>query len=87
VDAFFSKIKQFQEPQRHPKWREVNVASEVSGWTRFGPAQEWLKTQRPAAMASKIEFEQFLSERQPNPEMDKERLYDAFLKWRKDGGI
>jgi TRAP-type uncharacterized transport system substrate-binding protein len=84
VDAFFSKIDLFKEPQRHPKWREVNIASEVPGWNRFAPAHDWLKTHRPGAMASNIEFERFLSERSPGPEMDKERLYDAFLRWRKD---
>jgi TRAP-type uncharacterized transport system substrate-binding protein len=84
VDAFFSKIDLFKESQRHPKWREVNIASEVSGWTRFGPAQDWLNTHRPGAMASNIEFERFLSERSPGPEMDKERLYDAYLQWRKE---
>jgi uncharacterized protein len=84
VDAFFSKIDHFQAPQRHPKWREVNIGAEVPGWNRFGPAQEWLKAHRPAAIASNLEFERFLSETGPSAEMDKERLYDAFLKWRKD---
>jgi TRAP transporter TAXI family solute receptor len=42
VDAFFSKFDQFQQPPRHPKWREVNLTAEVPGWTRFQPAQEWL---------------------------------------------
>jgi uncharacterized protein len=84
IDAFFSKIDQFKEPQRHPKWREVNIAAEVAGWNRFGPAQEWLNTHRPAALASSIEFERFLSESSPGAEMDKERLYDAFLRWRKE---
>jgi TRAP-type uncharacterized transport system substrate-binding protein len=87
VNAFFSKIDQFQAPQRHPKWREVNIAAEVPGWTRFRPAQEWLKTHRPGVMASNIEFERFLSETSPSPEMDKERLYDSFLMWRKERGF
>jgi uncharacterized protein len=83
VDAFFSKIDQFQAPQRHPKWREVNIASEVPGWHRFGPAQEWLNTHRSGPMASNIEFERFLSEASPSADIEKERLYEAFLTWRK----
>ena len=83
VDAFFSKIDQFQAAQRHPKWSEVNIASEVPGWQRFGPAQEWLNTHRPGAMVSNIEFERFLSETSPGADMDKDRLYEAFLTWRK----
>jgi TRAP-type uncharacterized transport system substrate-binding protein len=40
--AFFNKIEQFRHASRHPKWKEVNIAAEVPGWTRFKPAQEWL---------------------------------------------
>src|ERR1700716_4081187 len=42
VDAFFSKIDQFNTPSRHPKWREVNLSAEMPGWVRFKPAAEWL---------------------------------------------
>jgi TRAP-type uncharacterized transport system substrate-binding protein len=87
IDAFFSQIEKFQAPQRHPKWREVNISSEVPGWIRFGPAQDWLKSHRPAAMVSNIEFERFLSERPPGADVDRDRLYEAFLKWRKQRGF
>ena len=46
VDAFFSKIDQFNTPSRHPKWREVNLSAEMPGWVRFKPAAEWLATHR-----------------------------------------
>jgi TRAP-type uncharacterized transport system substrate-binding protein len=46
VDAFFSKIDQFNSPSRHPKWREVNLAAEMPGWTRFKPAADWLVVHR-----------------------------------------
>jgi TRAP-type uncharacterized transport system substrate-binding protein len=46
VDAFFSKIDQFNSPSRHPKWREVNLAAEIPGWTRFKPAADWLANHR-----------------------------------------
>ena len=35
IDAFFSRFSEFQKPPRHPKWREVNLAAKVPGWTRF----------------------------------------------------
>jgi uncharacterized protein len=53
VDAFFTKIGDFQKPPHHPKWREVNVAATLPGWTRFAAAQEWLDNQRSAAAAEK----------------------------------
>src|SRR3954447_19104326 len=42
VDAFFSKLPEFQKPPRHPKWTEVNLAASVPGWRRFKAAQDWL---------------------------------------------
>jgi uncharacterized protein len=47
VDAFFSRFSEFLKPPRHPKWREVNLAANVPGWTRFQPAQEWLDRMAP----------------------------------------
>jgi len=35
VEAFTSKFPAFLQPPRHPKWREVNLAAQVPGWTRF----------------------------------------------------
>src|SRR3954452_8926864 len=46
VDAFFSKIDQFNNRSRHPKWREVNLSAEMPGWVRFKPAAEWLAAHR-----------------------------------------
>lgn len=42
VDAFFSKIDQFNNTSRHPKWREVNLSADMPGWVRFKPAADWL---------------------------------------------
>ena len=49
VEAFFPKIAEFQKPPRHPKWREVNIAATLPGWTRFEAAQQWLDSQRVQA--------------------------------------
>ena len=51
IDAFFSKIDQFNNPSRHPKWREVNLAAEMPGWTRFKPAADWLAAHRSQAVS------------------------------------
>src|SRR5260370_33804609 len=50
VDAFFSKIDQFNNPSRHPKWRQVNLSAEMPGWVRFKPAAEWLAAHRNQAL-------------------------------------
>src|SRR5215475_1047735 len=52
VEAFFPKIKEFGKSPRHPKWREVNLAAELPGWTRFEAAQAWLDSRAQASQAS-----------------------------------
>jgi uncharacterized protein len=52
VDAFFSKIDQFNSPSRHPKWRDVNLPAEMPGWVRFKPAAEWLAAHRNQAVSA-----------------------------------
>src|SRR5215468_3694421 len=42
VNAFFSKIAEFQNPAHHAKWGEVNLNSNLDGWNRLEPAQKWL---------------------------------------------
>jgi TRAP transporter TAXI family solute receptor len=37
IDALSTNFDSFLRPPRHPKWREVNLAAEVPGWTRFSP--------------------------------------------------
>lgn len=45
---FFDNIDEFRKPPRHPKWVDINLATEVPGWTRFAPAQAWLDAKRQA---------------------------------------
>ncbi len=87
VEAFFSKIDQFKAPQRHPKWKEVNIGAEVPGWSRFRAAQEWLDRNPVREAAFGIEFQNFMNERPPAPDVDKDRLYDAFMNWRRERGF
>src|SRR5580704_2718680 len=51
VDAFFSKIDQFNNSSRHPKWREVNLAAEMPGWVRFKASSDWLAAHRNQAVS------------------------------------
>jgi uncharacterized protein len=65
VDAFFSKIDQFNNPSRHPKWREVNLSAEMPGWVRFKPAAEWLAAHRNQAVSANPDS----TLGQPSPEL------------------
>ena len=89
VNAFFSKFEQFQQPPRHPKWREVNLTAEVPGWTRFQPAQDWLAQHTAAVTAGtpmQTQFSSFLSQTHPAmggtlTDAAKEALFQQFLAW------
>ncbi len=91
VEAFFTKFDQFQQPPRHPKWRDVNLAATVPGWTRWPPAEEMLQrlrqangvTAQPAATAA--EFSAFLRDKGvtsvQQTQEQREALFREFLQW------
>ncbi len=88
VAEFFSKFAEFQDPVRHPKWKDVNLAASLPGWKRFKPAEDWLDKNTPASsppLASlRNSFERFLAESnyvQPSNPQDQDALFQAFLKW------
>ena len=43
VDAFLSRLDEFQSAPRHPRWNDINLNATLRGWTRFSPADEWLR--------------------------------------------
>ena len=92
VDIFFGKIKDFQQPPFHPKWKEVALNAPLAGWVRFRPAQEWLDRNATATASAdtRRNFAQFLSERggatPTNKPEDNEALFRQFLEWQKKQG-
>ena len=57
TEAFFGSLDQLRQPPRHPKWRDVDIRAQVPGWTRFGPADAWLKRQPPGTTRPRISAE------------------------------
>jgi TRAP-type uncharacterized transport system substrate-binding protein len=94
TEAFFANFPQFLEKPRHPKWKEVNLAAELPGWTRFAAAQEILDREKnhPGAGAElREDFEQFLTKTSQGEsrllsKAQKEELFAKFLEWRKAQG-
>jgi len=91
VDAFFGNFNAFLQPPRHPKWREVNLAAQVPGWTRFGEAENWLRREA-AAVASgssnsplRQNFDRFVAlsggTGAAHDDAQREALFEAFLRW------
>ena len=88
IDAFFQKIEEFQKPQRHPKWQEVNLEATVGGgWKRFKAAEDWLnghrETQPMISAEMRQSLEQFMQQRTPKIRPnERDQLIDDFIKWR-----
>jgi TRAP-type uncharacterized transport system substrate-binding protein len=91
VEALFTKWDQFQKPPRHPKWRDVNLAATVPGWTRWSAAEEMLRRVQPAAPAATnaqaggSAFDEFLKTAGPNSAnltpQQRDALFRQFLEW------
>jgi uncharacterized protein len=90
VKVFFDNIGQFQDPSRHPKWREINLAGTVPGWIRFKPAQQWLDTNKSNLISNdnmKHEFEMFVHQHQTTSgkrgltSAEEDALFEKFLSW------
>jgi uncharacterized protein len=90
VDAFFTKFESFHKPPRHVRWKAVNLAAELKGWTRLKAAQDWLDkapTQRPSPSGSPG-IDTVLARTQaaraaPGRPVEQERLFQQFLEWSK----
>jgi TRAP-type uncharacterized transport system substrate-binding protein len=92
VDAFFSKIDEFQKPPRHPKWSESSIVAAIPGWQRFKASEDWLAghaltpSTTPSGEAERVKFEEFLIENRMKDGSDPvkhEALFRQFLEWRK----
>ena len=85
----FANWEKFQTAPRHPKWKEINLAATVPGWTRWGPAEEQLQAMRTAqrqqqpgsvgsgrggAATSSIDFDKL-------SDAERQRLYLEFQQW------
>jgi TRAP-type uncharacterized transport system substrate-binding protein len=85
VQYLFNRWDAFQQPPYHPKWRDINLAATVPGWTRFGAAEEML--QHIKAQQQQGSFQTFLSAqpRLPSSNAERDALYRDFLQWQARG--
>jgi TRAP-type uncharacterized transport system substrate-binding protein len=86
IEYLFNRWDTLQHPPYHPKWRDVNLAATVPGWTRFSVAEELLQTmqsQQQQQQQQRAAFETFLSNQPnvPTTDADREALFRKFLQW------
>ena len=85
----FANWEKFQTPPRHPKWKEINLAATVPGWTRWAPAEELLQVDAAAAAGAGLQCR--IGARPPAAsistscrEAERERLYQEFQQWQQN---
>jgi TRAP-type uncharacterized transport system substrate-binding protein len=85
VERLFTNWDKFREPTRHPKWRDVNLAATVPGWTRWAVAEEMLRRIRPKDAVASSDFSAFLKDKGSADanltQEQQEALFREFLKW------
>jgi TRAP transporter TAXI family solute receptor len=86
VDTLFERFDQFAQPGFHPKWREVNLSTQIQGWTRYPEAQNLLKKDQQNDADIRTSFDSYLNQSGQKPAgMSNERreaLFRDFLRWR-----
>jgi TRAP-type uncharacterized transport system substrate-binding protein len=82
VQYLFTRWDTFQHSPYHPKWRDVNLAATVPGWTRFSAAEDMLQ-QLEAQQKQKTDFQTFLTSHPGMPATPEGRdaLFRDFLQW------
>lgn len=74
INYYFDRFELLKQPSFHPKWRDVNLAAKVPGWTRY-----WVADQKVAQVAS--------SDQHPSGAVetsaDETPLFQEFLSWRR----
>jgi TRAP transporter TAXI family solute receptor len=95
TETFFSKWDKFREPPRHPKWRDVNLAATVPGWTRWSVAEETLRRMRAKEVEmdpqqARAEFSTFLKNKDSAfanlTQQQRDAMFLEFLQWQKQRG-
>ncbi len=91
VETFFTQFRTLLQAGYHPKWREINLAADAPGWTRFPPAQAWLDRNAIVARAPpqdlKTIFARFLDFRQHAlggtqiTDAEKQQMFNEFQRW------
>src|SRR5216683_2653425 len=66
IQYLYARWDKLTQPPFHPRWREVNLAATVPGWTRFSVSEEILQrvAQRSDDQAMNRDFQAYLASRE-----------------------
>jgi len=90
VERYFDLFEGLQKPPYHPKWKGVNLAANVPGWTRYAVAEEKLRllaAVKPPQPQAELAPGRQKAVRAAAPDAaDQEKLFQQFLEWSKKQG-
>jgi len=87
VQYLFNRWDKLIQPPFHPRWRDVNLAATVPGWTRFSVSEEILQrpAQASADQAIARDFQIYMSREvraTPRNDIERDALFRQFMLWR-----
>ena len=91
IDYMFDRFERFKGPGYNPLWKDINLAAQVPGWSRYWVAEEKLKSMQAKATqqaAQQTSIDEQLARQQaaraaPGNPSQQERLFQQFLEWSK----
>jgi TRAP-type uncharacterized transport system substrate-binding protein len=91
IEHYFDRFEGLQKPPYHPKWKSVNLAAQVPGWTRYTAADEKLKQvavakAKPAAPPAEQARAQPVRTGATPDAAAQEKLFQQFLEWSRKQG-
>lgn len=86
IEHYFNRFEAFHKPPYHPKWKNVNLAANVPGWTRYAVAEDMLKQMASAKGPSQPQQGRQQAARSPSDTAEQERLFQQFLEWSRKQG-
>jgi TRAP-type uncharacterized transport system substrate-binding protein len=88
VVKLFENWEKLRQPPFQPKWRDINLAATVPGWSRLPAAEEQLAKLVGGQASARQDFQAFLNAsgaRRTSTE-EREALFLQFLEWREQRG-
>ncbi len=86
VQYLFNRWDKLIQPPFHPRWRDVNLAATVPGWTRFSASEALLlRLQGSTDQAMARDFQTYVSREvraTPRNEAERDALFRQFMLWR-----
>jgi len=86
IDYYFDRFENFHQAPYHPKWKSINLAATVPGWTRYLVVEEKLKQLASLRPTPPMHIDAQLARQQaarvaPNNPAEQERILQKFLEW------